>query len=85
MSRLMYDPTQDSKFSYNLPIMQNDVMCQGFTYRELIDTCIANKGHDLDEERLKDAIMEILDEIQLGLWENFELCKENILAEINER
>jgi len=81
MKGQIYEP-QEGK--YDLPIFVNDCAIPSFTWKELIDTYVANNGHKADEELFRELLMEIMQFIADDVVETFELCKENILKEVSE-
>lgn len=82
MSRWMYDP-ENGNGIYNLPIHENDTMLGGFTYRHIIDIARANLKKPISDEQMKTQIIEEVNMLLEDMWESYELCKENILAEAN--
>lgn len=88
MSKWLYDPEMDSRngkeFTYNLPIHENDILFNGFSYREVMDVVIANYGHDITEKQFDKAVREFLDMRIVEMKENLMLCKTNMLKEIRK-
>ena len=88
MSKWLYDPETDSRngkeFEYNSPIHMNDMLFNGFTYREIMDTVIANYGHDITEEQFDKALKEFMDIRIEDMKENLMMCKANMLKEIRK-
>lgn len=88
MSAWLYDPEKDSRngkeFKYNLPIHENDMLFNGFTYREIMNVVIANCGHDITEEQFNKELKGFLDMRFWDMKENLMLCKENMLKEIRK-
>ena len=77
MSRWLYDPETDSRngkeFKYDMPIHENDVLFNGFSYREIMNVVIANYGHDITEEQFDKAVKEFLDIRIEDMKENYYL------------
>jgi len=75
----IYEPKEGK---YVLPIFVNDNAISAFTWQYIIDTYVANYGHKADEKLFKRHISDILSMIRIDVNETFELCKENILKEV---
>ncbi len=88
MSRWLYDPEMDSRngkeFEYNSPIHENDMLFNGFTYREIMDLVIANCGHNVTEVQFDKELNDFLDMRIEEMKENLMLCKANMLKEIRK-
>nr|DAR20333.1 MAG TPA: hypothetical protein [Caudoviricetes sp.] len=88
MSRWLYDPETDSRngkeFEYDMPIHENDLLFNGFSYRDVMDVAIANYGHDITEKQFDKAVKEFLDMRIVEMKENLMLCKANMLKEIRK-
>lgn len=86
MSKWLYDPKTDSwngkEFTYNLPIHENDMLFNGFTYREIMDLVIANCGHDVTEAHINKEIIKLMELRTEEMRENLMICRENMLKEI---
>ena len=75
----LYEPKEGS---YNLPIFENDNAISAFTWRYLIDTFIANYGHNANPELFRDHIQKFLRMIIEDVWETYTLCEKEILKEV---
>lgn len=88
MSKWLYDPDEDSRngieFEYDMPIHENDLLFNGFSYRDVIDVVIANYGHDITEKQFDKAVKEFLDIRIEDMKENLMMCKTNMLKEIRK-
>ena len=88
MSTWLYDPENDSRngkeFEYNSPIHENDMLFNGFTYREIMDTVIANYGHNVTEAHINKTIIELMEIRMEEMKENLMMCRENMLKEIRK-
>lgn len=89
MSRWMYDPETDKrngkKFTYDLYIHENDLLMNGFTYRQIIDEVIANVGRSkANEKEIRKLVREHLNMEIENMQENLMLCIDNMLKEIKE-
>ena len=88
MSKWLYNPETDSRngkeFEYNSPIHENDILFNGFTYREIMDVVVANCGHNVTEAQFDKELNDFLDMRIEEMKENLMLCKENMLKEIRK-
>lgn len=88
MSRWLYDPEEDSRngeeFEYDMPIHENDLLFNGFTYRDVMDVVIANYGHNITEKQFDKAVKEFLNIRIEDMKENLMMCKTNMLKEIRK-
>lgn len=86
MSKWLYDPETDSRngkeFEYDMPIHENDLLFNGFSYRDVMDVVIANYGHDITEKQFDRAFKEFMDMRIEDMKENLTMCKANMLKEI---
>ena len=76
----LYEPVEGS---YNLPIFANDTALITFTWQHLIDTYVANNGHDVTEKKFRDFCLEQLAMVLDDFWETYDLCKDQILKEVS--
>lgn len=89
MSRWLYDPETDQRngkeFTYNLPIHENDMLMNGFTYKQIIDEVTANVGRSkVNEKEIRKQVREHLNMEIENMQENLMLCIDNMLKEIKE-
>lgn len=88
MSKWLYDPEMDSRngkeFEYDMPIHENDLLFNGFSYRDVMDVVIANYGHDITEKQFDKAFKEFMDMQIKDMKENLMMCKTNMLKEIRK-
>lgn len=88
MSKWLYDPETDlrngKEFEYNMPIHENDLLFNGFSYRDVMDVVIANYGHDITEKQFDKAFKEFMDMKIEDMKENLMICKANMLKEIRK-
>lgn len=86
MSRWLYDPETDSRngkeFTYSSPIHENDMLFNGFTYREIMDLVIVNCDHDVTEAHINKEIIKLMELRTEEMRENLIMCRENMLKEI---
>lgn len=76
----LYDPSEGK---YHLPIFDTDVAIPQYTWRELIDIYVSNYGHKVNDQKFREHIVgimqEVLDKVTL---DTYEICKSQILKEI---
>lgn len=86
MSKMMdgqlYEPVEGK---YDLPIFDNDNAISAYDWRYLIDTYVANYGHNADRSKFKKHIREFLRMINEDVMETYDLCEEQILKEVARR
>lgn len=82
----LYDPEKVTTKEplYNVYIHSEDMMFSGFTYREIINQAIANCKKPVTEMALRFEIMNLLNIRMEDMWAGFEMCKTNMLKEINK-
>lgn len=78
----LYDPIKKSKFDYNLPIHSEEPIMPCMTWQQVIDTYVANYGHEISKEKLRKHIMEQMKMLETDLWETLELVEDNIIKEV---
>lgn len=65
-------------------IHSEDNMLTTWTYQDLMDIAIANCKKPITGTDLKRELQKQLDMVIEDMWEGYELCKENMLREINK-
>lgn len=60
------------------------MLFNGFTYREIMDTVIANYGHNVTEAQINQTIIDLMEIRTEEMKENLMLCRENMLKEIRK-
>ena len=73
----IYEPIEGK---YDLPIFDHDNMISAYTWRYLIDTYIANYGHD--PAKLDKHLREFLKMIREDVMDTYSLVKEDLRKEI---
>lgn len=66
-------------------IHSQDNMMITWNYQHLMDVAVANCGKPMTEAKLRKVLKGQLDMAIEDMMECFELCKENMLKEINKR
>lgn len=64
-----------------IPVFDTDNVISGFDWRYLIDTYVANYGHDVDEAKLRSHLRYLLNEIRNDALDSFEAIKEELVKE----
>lgn len=79
---LLYNP-EKGKHEYDLPIFDNDNAIGEYTWRYLMDTYVANYGHNPDPQKFREHIMEFMQMLTDDVMETFDLCEEKIMEGIS--
>ena len=79
---ILYDPANKGKHEYNLPILDTDNAISAYTWRDLMNTYVANNGHKVNEAKFKKHIHEFIKMIEEDMLDTFELTKTEILKDI---
>ena len=79
---LLYNPDKKGKHEYDLPIFDNDNAVSAYTWRYLMDTYVANNGHDVNEKKFRKHIHEFIKMIEEDILDTYEICKTEILKDI---
>ena len=78
----LYEPKEGS---YNLPIFTHDNAISSFTWQYVIDTFIANYGHNANPRLFRDHIITIICMIRDDVLETYNLCEKEILKEVEKK
>ena len=78
---ILYDPSE-GKFPYKSSILDCDTAVPSWTWRDFIDTYIADYGHIPDEEKFREHIIEIMQMLTNNLMDALPLVIGNILKEV---
>lgn len=79
----LYEPKENS--TYKLPIHSEDNIMPSMTWQTLIDTYVANYGHDVTPAKFRNHVREQLLMMQRDMWETLELCQDAILKEVRSQ
>lgn len=79
---VLYNPAKEMKHEYNLVILDDDNAISEYTWRYLMDTYVANNGHDVSEKKFKEHIHEFIKMIEDDVLDTFEITKTEILKNI---
>lgn len=77
----LYDPN-NSTIDYDLPIHSADSIMPCLSWQDIIDTYVANYGHEINKAKLRKHIREQLRMLETDLWETFVIVEDNIIKEV---
>ena len=85
MAGWLYDPTKaDGKFDYHLPIHSSESIMPFISWQNIIDTYVANYGHDVNMVKLLYHVKETMNMLENEMLDTLLLCRDRIMEEIRD-